>query len=287
LDLAMSNAARPFGNTITLLRLPGTWPEMIYWGVAAAMTVGFIVTAVLMALDTRTINGYDSVWLKPFKFEISLAIHAASLALVIRCLSPSFRQGNGMLIVAMAFLAACTVEMGWIILQAARAQQSHFNLTTPFNSFMFSVMAFMAVIIVSAAGAIGLAVLADGQVLASPPLKAAIIVGLVGGTVLTLITAFTIGGRLSPYVGGVPAPEARMMLTGWSRMAGDLRVSHFLATHMIQALPLFAVAIERFAPGRVALVLVLAFAAGWTALTWLEFRGALKGEPSFFAQSLR
>ena len=192
-----------------------------------------------------------------------------------------------MLIVALAFLAACTIEMGWIILQGARAQQSHFNLTTPFNSFMYSVMAFMAVIIVGAAGAVGLAVLADGDAPAAPPLKLAIILGLVGGTVLTLITAFTIGGRLSPFVGGVPAADARMMLTGWSRMAGDLRVSHFLATHMIQVLPLFALAIERLAPSRATLVMVLAFAAGWTLLTWQEFRGALKGEPSFFAQSLR
>ena len=90
----MSNAARSYGNTITLPRWAGAWPEMIYWGVAAAMTLGFLVTAFLMALDTRTINGVDSVWLKPLKFEISLAIHAASLALVMRCLSPSFRQGT-------------------------------------------------------------------------------------------------------------------------------------------------------------------------------------------------
>jgi hypothetical protein len=38
--------------------------------------------------------------------------------------------------------------------------------------------------------------------------------GFVVGTILTLITAFTIGGRMSPDIGGIPVFGARMMLTG-------------------------------------------------------------------------
>jgi hypothetical protein len=48
--------------------------------------------------------------------------------------------------VALAFLLACTVEMGWIILQAALGQHSHFNDSTAFHRMMFSVMAFAAVV---------------------------------------------------------------------------------------------------------------------------------------------
>jgi hypothetical protein len=261
----------------------GLWlsaAESIYWGVAVAALVGLAVTLIVMQFDTRTIDGHTNVWIKPIKFEIALAIHAASLALVVSLLTPSVRDGGIMTLVAVTFLMACTIEMGWIILKAAQAQHSHFNMTTPFTRFMYSVMAIMAVIIIGAAGAIGLAVLADGGFAGSLPLKTAIVIGFVGGTILTLITAFTIGGRLTPYVGAVPIPEARMLLTGWSQSGGDLRVSHFLATHMIQVLPIFAIFLDRLMPHRLALMLVLAFGLFWTAITLHEYRIALQGKIS-------
>lgn len=274
----------------SMLKLPSgqsIWlstAEWIYCGVAIAMAVGLAATLIVMLFDTRTIDGHASVWMKPIKFEIALAVHAATIALVVSLLSESTRNGWMMTLVAVAFLIACTIEMGWIILKAAQAQQSHFNMSTPFTRFMYSVMAFMAIIIIGAAGAVGLAVLGDQGFLGSLPLRTAIVIGFVGGTILTLITAFTIGGKLTPYVGGVPLPEARMLLTGWSQSAGDLRISHFLATHMIQALPLFALIAGRILPGRISLVLVLAFGVFWTAITLVEYRTALQGKSSVFAR---
>lgn len=279
----MKNSLGSSGTDVALW--PLSWAEWIYWGVAAAMMIGFVITILLYMFDPRTVDGHVSVWTKPLKFELSLVIHATTLALVVSLLGPYWRYGPVMLIVALAFLLACVVEMGWIILQGARAQQSHFNLSTPFNSFMYSVMAFMAVVIVGAAGAIGLAFLADNSANASPALRTAIAFGLIGGTVLTLVTAFTIGGRLSPYVGSIPGPDARMMLTGWSLTGGDLRVSHFLATHMIQAVPVFALAIERLGLGRSALLLVLAFGAAWAMATLLEYSVALKGDRAFMVRA--
>ena len=121
---------------------------------------------------------------------------------------------------------------------------------------------------------------------APPPPRASIVHGLVGWTILTLITAFAIGGRMSPDVGGAPPVDARMMLTGWSRSGGDLGISHFLATPMIQALPVFALLDERIIPSPMALPAVLAFAAGWTGLTLVEFRTALGGMASFISTNM-
>lgn len=267
--------------------LGGSWPEVIYWGIALSMLTAFAVTLVLMIIDTRTLDGSTSVWTKPLKFELSLTLHAATLALACALLSQSSRQGTAMLLLALAFLAACTIEMGYIISQAARGEQSHFNVGTPYHRMMYSVMAFAAVIIVGAAGAIGLALLADQRSSASGALKAAIVLGFIGGTVLTLITAFTIGGRMSPYVGGVPAFDARMLLTGWSLTSGDLRVSHFLATHMIQVVPLVGLIVDRMLPGRMAVAAVVGIAALWSVLTMHEYRVALAGLPSGIANALR
>jgi hypothetical protein len=268
-------------------RFGASWPELIYGSIAVSMLVAFAVTLVIMAIDPRTIDGYTSVWTKPLKFELSLALHSATLAIACSLLSSPHRQGAAMLLVALAFLAACVAEMGYIILQGARGEHSHFNVGTPFHRMMYSMMAFAAVIIVGAAGAIGLACMVDREFAASSALKTAIVLGFVGGTVLTLITAFTIGGRMSPYVGGVPDFGARMALTGWSQSGGDLRVSHFLATHMIQVLPVVGLLLNRIFAGRVAVVSVLTCAVLWTALTFQEYRTALGGTPSVVATTMR
>ena len=270
-----------------IARLGASWSELIYWSVALAMLAAFVVTLIVMQFDLRTIDGHSSVWAKPLKFELSLALHAATVGLAVGLLSTFHRHGTAMLLVAIVFCAACIVEMGYIFVQAARGQHSHFNVGTPLYSFMYSVMAFAAVIIVGAAGAVGLTCAADSAFSASSAVKTAIFVGFVGGTILTLITAFTIGGRMTPYVGGSPDFSARMILTGWSQSSGDVRVSHFLATHMIQVVPIAALLIERQTTSRTAVMSVLTFAALWTLLTVHEYRTALAGRPSIFATAMR
>ena len=54
---------------------------------------------------------------------------------------------------------------------------------------------------------------------------------------------------------------------------------HFLATHMMQALPLAGLATERLASGPIALALIWIFAAGWSLLTVYAFNRALSGQP--------
>ena len=254
--------------------------EMIYWSIAGAMAVAFVITLLISAFDQRTIDSAVSVWAKPLKFELSLTIHAATLALVMAGLSQGVRSGSVMTIVAIAFLAACVIEMSYIIGQAARAEHSHFNVSTPFYRFMWSMMALAAVVIIGAAAAVGIVTALDSDSSFPPALKWAIVLGLVGGTLLTLYTAFTIGARMTPYIGTAPTPEARMALTGWSLAGGDLRISHFLATHMIQALPLAGLLIALVAPGRAGIAVVLAIAALWTIATLAEYARALAGKPS-------
>lgn len=277
----------PSTETPMTARFSASWPEAIYWSIAFAMLAAFLVTLVLMQFDARTLDGHTSVWTKPLKFELSLAIHAATIALACSLLSASHRHGSVMLLVALAFLAACIVEMGYIIFQGALGQQSHFKVDTPFHSFMYSVMAFAAIIIIGAAGAVGLAAFADKECAATPTLRIAIGLGFIGGTILTLITAFTIGGRMSPYVEGIPEFSARMILTGWSQTSGDLRVSHFLATHMIQAVPFIGLLLGGLTTNRVAVMGVVGCAALWTLLTISEYRTALAGKPSAIATAIR
>jgi len=258
-----------------------SFPLWVFGGISCAMIFAFGATTALWALDPRVIDGV-SVWAKPLKFELALAIHAGTIALVVSRLRPSLQAGAFMQGVAFAFLAACTIEMGWIIFQASQGQHSHFNNSTAFHRAMFSVMAFAAVIITGAAAAVAFQIWRDPDFATGSTVKTGILLGLVGGTILTLVTAFAIGGRGSPYVGDVPLLTSRMMFTGWSLTGGDLRVAHFLATHMMQAVPIAAVLAIWARIGFFATYFVLGFAALWTVWVLVEFNVALSGEPALF-----
>ena len=75
--------------------------------------------------------------------------------------------------------------------------------------------------------------------------------GLMIGAVLTLITAGVLSSGIDGpghWVGGIRTDASGLFLVGWSRTGGDLRVPHFFATHIMQALPLLGLALDRYRP---------------------------------------
>lgn len=168
--------------------------------------------------------------------------------------------------------------MVWIIRQASLGQASHFNISTAFHAAMYQVMALGAVMIIGAAGALGVMAAVDEGWSHSEVLRWGIALGLVAGTALTLFTAFSIGAAMSPFVGPEAAGDMRMPITGWSLSRGDLRISHFLATHMLQVVPIAALVIGRWLDPPGALVAVSLVTLAWSALTvwaWLHARSGM------------
>jgi hypothetical protein len=70
------------------------------------------------------------------------------------------------------------------------------------------------------------------------------------------------------------------MFFGWSLTSGDLRVSHFLATHMMQAVPIAAALISWAGIGFFARRMVLGFAGLWAVWVLAEFGAALQARPA-------
>lgn len=256
---------------------PGT-AELVLWTGTLVMLLMLALAAVVWTIDKRLINEV-SVWAKPMKFAVSLAVHMATLAIIVGLLGNGWRAGTLLALVAAACAFASLGEMIYIIVQAARQQASHFNLATPFTRAMYSAMAAGAVVITISAAVVGIAAFADREAELAPGLRLAILLGLVGGAVLTLITAFTIGSRLSPHVGLHPVGGARMPVTGWSLVVGDLRVAHFLATHMMQAVPLVGLIAARILSPVAAMTAVCLAAVGWTGLVLIAYQQALAGRP--------
>lgn len=136
------------------------------------------------------------------------------------------------------------------MLQAARGRPSHFNFATDVEQIMYGVMGAGAVLLVACAILIGTSILKGARPETGPGLRLGAGWGLILGGIGTLITAGVMSAGVMDApghrVGGIRSDAHGLPLTGWSTMGGDLRVPHFFATHMMQALPLLGLLADRW-----------------------------------------
>lgn len=244
--------------------------------VGLLMVCAIVPTLVLMGVDTRTLNGV-SVWMKPFKFQASLAVHLLTLSLLMLCIPSEKRRTVIVTGLVAVVLATSLLEIAYITLQAGRGEASHFNLSTPFTRAMYSMMGIAAVSLLVASGGIGLLILRYGRL--QDPVVLAAGLGVVIGSVLGTMTGLYLGGQQGPLVGGTPTDADGLPVLGWSQTGGDLRVAHFLGLHTMQLLPLFALAIRGRSTAKTGRMLVCLAALLLMAMTGLFFVQARLGFP--------
>ena len=244
-----------------------------------------VVAIVLLGLsvlwgfvDPRLIDGVP-VWMKPLKFALSFAVLFGTIALVEPRLTDRVRNGWPLRIVGWVMAAAFLSEMAYMMYQAGRAEPSHFNLSTPFNEFMYTVvMAVGAVALVAATAVIGWLVKRDTNADLSPALREAIWLGFLLTFVLTVIVAGYMSSGAGHFVGFHPAGAPTVPLFGWSGVTGDLRPAHFASLHAMQALPLLALWLDRRGhPSSVRTVRITA--VGYAGVTMAVFAQALLEMP--------
>jgi hypothetical protein len=234
---------------------------------------GFVLLAFLVILipaqlfDTRLIAG-ASVWSKPIKFSFSLALHFISIAVLAQLIHKDYRANKTVTAFAYAGVGAALFELVYITIQAGRGRASHFNFETATEIFMYSMMGVGALFLVAISFVVGIMILrfntfkveskkafisAQGQtdqldskmasVIKSTPVDLSLglrwgaVLGLVIGSLLTLIFAGYMSSNGSALVGH-STENITMPIFGWSLSKGDLRIPHFIATHIIQLLPI-------------------------------------------------
>ncbi len=229
-------------------------------------------------VDNRMV-GEAEAWVKPVKFAASFALLFATLALVERRFSAPVRTGWVLWGIAMVMAAAFSAEMGYIGYQAARAEASHYNFSTPFHAFMYAtVMGGGAVALVGSIAATGWVARQDKGARLGDATRAGIWWGFLLSGVLTLIVAGVLSNGPGHHIGLHPAGAPTLPLFGWSGVTGDLRPAHFVALHAMQVLPLLGLWLDRRgAAGGVRTVQLAAI--GYCALTLAIFVQALMGWP--------
>jgi hypothetical protein len=271
---------------------------------AGLASLGLIPLFILAALvDPRAITGAPA-WIKPLKFALSIVIFSATfvwlLTFVDRTDGPSADRQSSRPSRRVRWIANITglallVEIGLISMQVIRGTTSHFNVSTPFDAAIFSIMGGMitAVSVCTLLLAIWLIRQRLPDRAFAWSLRLGVLLSFVGMMVAFLMTTPTTAQLEAAQAGaGLPVSGAHSVgvadggpglpLLGWSTVGGDLRVPHFFGLHAMQALPLiggllaFSAARRRWTEhGRLALV--------WTAglgylglillLTWQALRG--------------
>ncbi len=188
--------------------------------------------------DSRLFHGVP-IWAKPIKFSLSLAIHFFTLAILAQQLDVKRRSGILLTVFGYAAVASMLFEQIYISIQAGRGRASHFNFETGFEVAMYSAMGVAAVFLVLISFILGIMIWRHGRPKGSSQgLYLGTIIGLIAGSILTLVLAGYMSSGTSHLVGEASSDANGLPLLGWSRSAGDLRISHFLATHLMQILPL-------------------------------------------------
>ncbi len=221
---------------------------------AVLLAAQTVPSAVGWLLDARLIQG-TSVWSKPLKFQLSFALHWLTIAWLLSGQEASARASIGLRRWVSAGAIAAVVEVAYITLQAARGRPSHFNFETTVETVLYyGLMGGAAIVMMAATLAVGIWLSRHSDASTAPGLRLGAVLGLGAGSVATLIvTAPLAAGAIDgpgPWVGGVRSNAAGLPLTGWSTTGGDLRVPHFFAVHLVQAMPLAGWVADRCLPLR-------------------------------------
>lgn len=214
---------------------------------SAAMAVTAVVSLVGLVVDDRVLVG-SPIWLKPFKFSVSLGIYGVTWAWLM-----SLRPRPSRLLwwAGTVIAVASAVEMAVLLTQVVRGRMSHFNTSTPLDGALFSVMG-MTVTVLWTATLVAALLLAFRR-LGDRPAQRAIRLGMGISLVGLALGGLMLGqdsgveGITGAHSVGVPDGGPGMPITGWSTTGGDLRVPHFVGMHALQALPLLAMALAALA----------------------------------------
>jgi len=254
-------------------------PLLVLTGVMGALAV---VTAAGIFLDPRVLTGAP-IWVKPFKFAVSLGIYGLTIAWMLSVLPRRSRVGEW---AAVVIVAVAVIEEAIIVLQAARGTTSHYNEATPFDAALWKAMG-LSIMMLFVSHLI-IAVAALRQRIQDRTIAYGMRLGL-GLSLLGMLAAVPmviprgepeIDGVAGAHSVGVPDGGPGLLFLGWSTTGGDLRIGHFFGLHALQVLPLLAFLLTRTGlADRVRARLLLVGGAAYGVLNVLLTWQALRGQP--------
>ena len=201
----------------------------------ALMLALLLPMAIAAGLDERVLRGVN-VWIKPMKFALSIAVLALTTAWFVGHLRPERRATRSVDAIVWLLIGSGSFELGYITLQAALGQGSHYNVGDPLHATMYTLMGLGALVLTATQPMLAWQLHRHGDRARPAAVRLAVLLGLV--------LTFVFGAGVGLLLGGLQPPSGPgLPLLGWSLAGGDLRPAHFVGIHAEQALPLVGLAV--------------------------------------------
>ncbi len=269
------NRLSPTGRIPLFKWLDDDHVTRLYVSLGLFLIASFIVFVPAMILDERMLDS-SPVWIKPQKFNLSLALHALTLAVLVQLVPQNVRNGWALMVFSYLAAGALIFEYLYITIQAGRARRSHFNFETQVEALIYAAMGIGAVLLVLVTLVLAIQIWRKGD-RSRQGVWLGSIVGLSLGFVVTLVFASYMSST-GRYVGApLEGGGAVIPLFGWSREYGDLRPAHFVSLHMMQTVPFAGWLADR--KGWNAKLVVLSVAGVQVALAVFLFLQVRAGQP--------
>jgi hypothetical protein len=250
----------------TLLNRIRTVSPVLYYCALAHFAL-FILFILIAMFDHRQLLG-SNLWIKPIKFSISIAIYCLTWPLLLQYLPFGLVKRR----FARFTVFAMSYEMFAVASQAGRGQLSHYNHSGAYNLVIYILMGVVIILQTLFALYIGIRFFKVKATQVTPAMLWAIRLGII----MACFFAFEGGvmsAKMSHTIGAADGGPG-LPIFNWSRIAGDLRIAHFMGLHALQILPLF-VLLTKYRSARPAIVFALFFFASVSLLLF----NALLGRP--------
>lgn len=240
---------------------------LFYFGIA-----NFVLAALFTALSFITniqVAGVNA-WYKPIKFALSIGIYVLTMGWLMHYLpqSSSIAFCSKLIVVMLAF------EIVYIGLQAGKGQLSHFNVSSPLYSKLYTGMAIAATIVSLVTLYIGILFFQADLAHLPNYYVWAIRLGLLLFVIFSL-EGFVMGANLSHTI-GAPDGGKGLPFLNWSRKFGDPRVAHFIGMHALQILPLLAYYVLKNTKLTIAVAILYTLLAVYVLVQALQAKPFLK-----------
>ena len=239
--------------------------QLFYFGlICLGLALIFLILTKLTTTQVHSVNA----WYKPFKFAFSVFLFSWAMGWYCYYLSNfNIKPFNWAIIILFGF------EVLYIAFQAAKGQLSHFNVSTPLYSMLYTLMGLAAALVTIYAAYVGLLFFTQSF----PNLPDYYVWSIRLGILIFVVFSFEgflMGSQMNHSVGALN-DNSNWFIIGWSKTVGDLRVSHFIGMHALQVLPLLSFYIFKNTKATIIISVLYGLLA---ALTLVQ---ALQGKPIF------
>ncbi len=190
-----------------------------------------LLCMVVIYFDRTQVLGINR-WIKPVKFYLSVGTMAWSMGWMLYYLSAK----RSVTICTWLIIVTMTFENAIILFQAFRKQPSHFNVSTPMDGFLFSMMGMMIFLFTLTVIYAMFLFFREKDLQISRSYHWGIRMGLLLFILFSLEGGIMVG-LLSHSIAGKDG-GAGLPLMNWSTRHGDLRIAHFMGIHALQIIPL-------------------------------------------------